>query len=230
MARRRGLSGGILQQEENPDLLGFQSAQSFSPKSDLERLEVAAANEVVPNRIGLQRQVSALSDIEGRKGEEEAVIRARGEAGAAVDRDAAQFERATRGFDLSDRQRGAVQSRIGLTRALAQAERAGSTRRGFTDRAKAVRRASGGFADLLFGQHLIAAYGQSSGINARCISRTESNSNLIRKAIHLRKLPHSVSLVPRTRLRPLETHSLFQHCLINVRTHTYIRSALGFSI
>jgi len=100
----------------------------------------------------LFRQFSVFEDIENRKGEQAAVDKARERAGSAVDRDAAQFERATRGFDLSDRQKAGAKSKIGLTRAIAQADRAGSARRGFVDRAKGIRQLGGAFSDVLFGQ------------------------------------------------------------------------------
>lgn len=120
----------------------------------IDRFARTASDDVAQQEPGLFDQLNALGDIESQKGEREAAHKSSVAAGRRVDVDAGTFERQTRGFDLSERQKAGAKKRIGLARSIAQADASGSTRRRFEDAAKGVRRAAGGISDALFGQRL----------------------------------------------------------------------------
>lgn len=138
----------------DPDLLGFQAGATFTPQNDLNRLEVINPNEGGPLDARLRTQLRGIESTVDRVGEEAAVAKAGQDADTRSRLDAAQFERATRGMDLSPRQQKAAGRRLGLARSLNRASATGSTRRGFTDRSRAAASTGGGFSDALFSQRL----------------------------------------------------------------------------
>jgi hypothetical protein len=114
-----------------------------------------AANERLPGADSrLSGQLGQIEDVANRVGEEDAVAGASARSDAQSAGDAAQFERATRGFDLTPRQKKASGRKLGLSRAVNRADAAGSVRRGFTQRQNAAEQAGGGFADAIFSQNL----------------------------------------------------------------------------
>ena len=143
-----------LRSDPNRDRLGFVEGQKFTPKNDLNRLEVINANEGAALDNRLRRQISGIEDIADRVGEDQAVAKAGQDATTRSRLDEEQFERSTRGMDLSPRQKKAAGRRMGLARSLNRASAQGATRRGFTDRAKAAQSMGGGFADAIFGQRV----------------------------------------------------------------------------
>lgn len=138
---------------ENDDL-NLAPGTQFEAQNDLNRLEVTGANGIQDANRGLANSVSQLEGIANRDGESEAVAKVSKEAELDSDRDEAQFERSTRGFDLSDRQKKAASSKLGLSRALSRAAATGGERRGFTDRSRVASQAGGSFADALLGQRV----------------------------------------------------------------------------
>ena len=124
------------------------------PRNALEALENVGRDELAPAARSLSDQTQAILRISNRVGEQEAVDAASQRATKDSEIDAATFERATRGFDLSARQQRGAGQRLGLSRSLARASRSGATRRGFRDRAKLADRAGSGLQDLLFQQRL----------------------------------------------------------------------------
>lgn len=151
----RIVHGGAATGTEN-DLLGFAPGAQFGVNNDLNRLEVMNANEggAADDRIG--RQLGVVESMVNRVGEDQAVEKAGLDAATRSKRDAEQFERSTRGMDLSPRQKKAASRRLGLARNLNRASAQGATRRGFTDRSQAAASMGGGFADALFGQRAFA--------------------------------------------------------------------------
>lgn len=137
-----------------PDELGIQRGTTFTAQNDLNRLEILNANEgpAVEERLG--RQLRGIEDVANRVGEDKAVAEAGQDADTRSGLDAAQFERSTRGMDLSPRQKKAAGRRLGLARSLNRARATGATRRGFTDRSQAAKSTGGGFADAIFSQRL----------------------------------------------------------------------------
>ena len=121
---------------------------------DIARLERLAETEGPAIDERLRNELGGITDIAERKGEQVAVDRAKKAAARAAAGDEAQFERSTRGFDLSDRQKKVAGRRQSLSRSLNRASAAGGVRRGFTDRAKAAASTGGSFADALFGQRV----------------------------------------------------------------------------
>lgn len=142
-----------IRSDPNRDDLGLGNSQ-FTSDNDLDRLSNIQANEGFALDERLRTQIQGLQDVASRKGEGEAVEKSASQSEAASDRDAAQFERSTRGMGLSDRQRKSSTQRLGLRRSLNRATATGNTRRGFTDRADAAASMGGGFADALFGQRV----------------------------------------------------------------------------
>ena len=140
--------------DSNNDNLNIDPNRRFEAKDVLGRLENIAANEGPANDARLGNQISAIEDIANKKGEEQAVAKASEQAGVRSRLDAEQFERKTRGFDLSPRQQKSANRKLGLNRSVNRAAAAGAERRGFTDRAQAAASAGGGFADAIFGQRL----------------------------------------------------------------------------
>jgi len=128
--------------------------QTFGIANDLNRLEIINSNEGGAVDDRLNRQVRAIEDTTNRVGEDEAVAKAGQDAENRSRSDDAQFERATRGMDLSDRQKKSAARRQTLSRALNRASAQGATRRGFTDRSKAAASQGGGFADAIFSQRV----------------------------------------------------------------------------
>lgn len=114
------------------------------------------------NDARISGQLGQIEDSANRVGEEAAVAGASARSDAQSTQDAAQFERATRGFDLTPRQKKASGRKLGLSRAVNRADAAGSTRRGFTQRQNAAEQAGGGFADAIFSQNLGAQRDQAS--------------------------------------------------------------------
>lgn len=129
-------------------------ADRYFASNDLERLEKVAADELGPLDGRISRQLTGLEEIVDRKGEAGAVARAGADAISSSRRDEAQFERRTRGMDLSPRQQRAAGRRLGLARQLNRARAQGETRRGFTDRAAAAASQGGAIADSIFAQRL----------------------------------------------------------------------------
>jgi hypothetical protein len=166
------------------DLLGPQG--QFGIQNDLNRLEVIAANEGGALDSRLRNQLQNIQRISDRVGEGDAVDRASDLARRAGDNDKAQFERSTRGMDLSDRQKKAASRRLGLRRSLNRAGAAGATRRGFTDRAKVANSVGGGFSDALFSQRAAgetaiaqAFAGRRAGeVGERADKRSSENSGI----------------------------------------------------
>lgn len=139
----------------------------------LRGFEQIAETQGPANDARLSGQIGQIEDFANRVGEEEAVAGASTRAGEQSDRDAAQFERATRGFDLTARQKKVSGRRLGLSRAVNRAEAAGSTRRGFTDRQTAAESAGGGFADAIFSQNL----GAQRDLASAEVTRNASDAN-----------------------------------------------------
>lgn len=156
---------------------GFDGDHQFAARSDIDRLGVTAANEVGSTFGGLSEQVQQLQLIEDRVGEGAAVERASARSGRSSDRDAAQFERATRGLDLSDRQKRSSSRRLGLARSLNRAGAAGATRRGFADRSRAASQIQGAFGDALFGQRIDAETGISSAAGVKESAKLRRKAN-----------------------------------------------------
>ena len=102
----------------------------------------------------LSRQLGVLEGVVNRNGESGTVDAVSRSANTSSDRDAAQFERATRGQDLSARQQGAAKARLTLSRSLNRASAAGDTRRGFAAQSDAAAASGAGFADAFFSQRL----------------------------------------------------------------------------
>lgn len=135
--------------------------------SDIGRLEQLAGPLVGPNLAGLTDSISNLEDIENRVGEEQGVREAAFVSGRSSDRDAAQFERATRTFDASERQQRSANRQLGLARKLNRARATGATRRGFADRSKIASQVGGSLADQLFQQQISGARQISSAAGAK---------------------------------------------------------------
>lgn len=161
----------------DPDLLGFQGSPGFTADSDLRRLEIINANEGPALEDRLNRQLRGVEGMVDRVGEESAVAKAGQDADTRSRLDAAQFERATRGMDLSPRQKRAAGRRVGLSRALNRASATGSVRRGFTDRSKAAAATGGGFADAIFGQRVGAETGMATAEVVRQASRDKESAD-----------------------------------------------------
>jgi hypothetical protein len=117
-------------------------------------LGIDAGNELTQQNFSLRDHFRRLQEMSNREGELDEVSRARGEAIRGSEIDAGTFERRTRGLDLSKRQLAGAGKKVGLSRAIAQAERTGGVRRGFTDRARKAEKIGAGFSDLIFGQDL----------------------------------------------------------------------------
>ena len=154
----------------------FTSGTQFTPQNDLNRLEVIGANESQGAFEQVQRQVRGFEGIANRVGESDAVAKASAAAKRSSDLDAAQFERASRGMDLSDRQKKSANRRLGLARSLNRADAAGDTRRGFTDRAVAAMSQGGSFADALFGQRLSAETGIASAFMTKQVNEAQNRA------------------------------------------------------
>ena len=101
---------------------------------------------------GIQKGLAELTSITDREGEDAAVATAGAGANLRSRLDSEQFERATRGMDLSDRQRKAAGRRLGLARTINRASAQGEVRRGFTDRSEAAASSGASFGDALFAQ------------------------------------------------------------------------------
>ncbi len=138
------------------DALGLNRGQTFGTLNDLNRLEVIGANEGAPLDERLQGRLDTIGRAADRVGEQRAVTRATIESRRASDLDKQQLERATRGMDLSDRQKRTANRRLGLSRSLNRAQATGDVRRGFTNRAKIANRFGGGLSDALFSQRASA--------------------------------------------------------------------------
>jgi len=139
----------------NADITGISNVnRGFNGSDDLSRLEATAANELPGALGGLTDQLQKIGRTEDRVGEEAAVEKASIAANRSSDLDKEQFERATRGLDLSPRQQRSAGRRIGLARSLNRARAAGTTRRDFTDQSKLASRVRGSFGDALFGQRI----------------------------------------------------------------------------
>jgi hypothetical protein len=164
-----GLSGSF--QFNDPDII--QGVTSFTGGDPIDELAASAGNELLRSGAGLSEQAQALFDIEGRVGERGRVQEARAAARRGVDVDAGTFERQTRGLDFSPRQKAAARKRVGLARAIAQASAAGDVRRRGRDRAEAVRRISGPFADVLFGQRIEAEADEANIFGQKVAAREE---------------------------------------------------------
>jgi hypothetical protein len=134
------------------DDLGLDPSRQFGISNDLNRLEVIAANEGQGLDRRLRGTLDRLKRVSDRTYEGDAVEDASARAARGSANEAAQFERSTRGMDLSDRQKTAAARRLGLRRSLNRAAAAGGTRRGFADRAKVVNAQGGRFSDALFSQ------------------------------------------------------------------------------
>jgi len=134
----------------------------FTANNDLNRLETIAPNEGIDAIDRAGRQIRRVEDIANRVGEDEAVNKAGQDAETRSRLDEAQFERSTRGMDLSPRQKKAAGRRLGLARSLNRARATGAVRRGFTDRSKVAMSQGGGFADAMFSQRLAAETGIAS--------------------------------------------------------------------
>lgn len=102
----------------------------------------------------LRAELGGISDVANRTGEQAAVTRAGEASTRASANDVAQFERATRTFDLSPRQQKAAARRQSLNRSVNRASAQGATRRGFVDRAKVAASTGQGFADAFFNQRI----------------------------------------------------------------------------
>ena len=157
--------------------LNIAQGTTFAAQNDLNRLEVIPANEREGVATRLGTAVDAIQRVSDRTDETRRAGEASARAGASVDRDAAQFERATRGLDLSDRQKRAAKARFSLRRAVAEASASGEARRGATDRAKAANRAGGGFSDLLFSQRLQGESDIASAFAADTAAAAERKAN-----------------------------------------------------
>jgi len=169
-----------------PGLGGFQfnaSARSnqnlydAAPRSDIESLERIAGREGLANDRRLSGDLAMIDDAANRVGEESAVAASNLSAQRQSDNDEAQFERATRGMDLSPRQQKAANRRLGLTRSLNRASAAGSTRRGFTDRSKAASASGQGFSDALFSQRVSGRTGLAQAEGARLSAEAQRDAN-----------------------------------------------------
>lgn len=142
----------------------------------LERLEVIAPNEGPALDARLRSEIGGIQDIADRVGEEDAVLRAKELAGRAAENDKAQFERATRSFDLSDRQRRVAGRRQTISRSINRASAAGTTRRGFTDRAKAAEAVGGSFSDAFFGQRISGETALASSFTAEQSAKVQEDA------------------------------------------------------
>jgi len=148
----------------------------FTSQNDLNRLEVIGANESQGAFEQVAKQVRGFENIANRVGEDKAVAKAAADSDTQSTNDAAQFERATRGMDLSPRQKKAAGRRLGLARSLNRASATGAVRRGFTDRSKAALSQSGGFADALFSQRLQGETGIASAYMTKKASDAQNKA------------------------------------------------------
>jgi len=139
---------------QDPDLVNLRQGQTFSAQNDFNRLEVIAPNEGGAADRGFERGFSGIERIANRTDEARNVADADDRAKRRSSADEAQFERATRGMDLSDRQKRSAGKRFSLARALNRARATGSVRRDSTDQAKNALSIGQGFSDALFGQRL----------------------------------------------------------------------------
>jgi hypothetical protein len=169
-----GLGGGF---QFNTSASSNQYLYDASPRSDIEELERIAGREGRATDERLSGELAGIGAIASRQGEEAAVADASAAAQRASDNDAAQFERATRGMDLSPRQKKSASRRLGLTRSLNRAAAAGDTRRGFTDRSKAAASAGSGFSDALFSQRVTARTGLATAEGARISAEAQRKAN-----------------------------------------------------
>ena len=138
------------------DDLQLPAGTQFTARSDLNRLEVAGANRLEGSSRGLTNALSGLDRVGTRQNEATLVAEASDRAARNSENDKGQFERATRGLSLTDRQKRGATKRMSLARSLNRAQATGDTRRAVTDRAKGANKAGGAFADMLFGQELDA--------------------------------------------------------------------------
>lgn len=145
--------------------------------NDVMRLKSTAVGELGPTIEGLSDQISQLEGIANKEGETEAVAKAASGAKRQSELDEAQFERATRGMDLSDRQTKSANRRLGLGRSLARARATGAERRGFTDRAKVAQQVGGSFADALLGQRISGETALASADAAKRAAEEQRRAN-----------------------------------------------------
>lgn len=145
-----GFSAALGGDSDRVDLNG----QQFTAANDFNRLEIINPNEGPGVDRRVDRQLSAIERIADRTDETRNVAEADARAKKRTANDEAQFERASRGMDLSDRQKRSAGQRFGLARALNRARATGDVRRGSTDRAKAALSTGTGFSDALFGQRV----------------------------------------------------------------------------
>jgi len=148
----------------------------FSANNDLNRLEVVAPNELPAIDDRISRQTGAVEDIADRVGEDAAVSKAAQDATTRSRLDEEQFERSTRGMDLSPRQKRAAGRRLGLARSLNRAQATGDVRRGFTDRAKVAMSQGGGFADAIFSQRLAGETNIASAYMTKKAAKAQERS------------------------------------------------------
>lgn len=107
---------------------GFTYKHYDGPQ-DINKLEALGANEMRDAGTGAFRGMKeSILAIANQEGLDERVAESRARAVGAAKRNEAQFERATRGQDLSERQLRAAKRRMGLNRAVTEAA-AGSTER-----------------------------------------------------------------------------------------------------
>jgi hypothetical protein len=136
------------------DMTTRDDGSNFVARNELERLEVTSANEQQAAQERLDRQFTGLEDMANRVGEEEAVAKKSEASLRRSQLDEEQFARATRGMDLSDRQKKAAGRQQTLRRSLNRAMASNDTRRGFKQRSEAAMGAGGSFSDALFGQNM----------------------------------------------------------------------------
>lgn len=145
----------------------------FTAQDPLREFEIIAANEMPGLHARLERQFGGIEGMADRRGEERALADARANADRKAQLDAAQFERSTRGMDLSPRQEKAAARRLGLTRALNRASGTGQVRRGFGERARMAESIGGGFGDALFGQRVAGQQSLASAYMGRSVAAVQ---------------------------------------------------------
>ena len=152
MARRPAVVGGSRRSGEPLPYEEYETKyQNYQGYEGLERLTY---NQIASTDARLGDEFGRIQDTADQKGLAAALNYTTRNAEAASDRDAAQFERATRTMGLTDRQKGAATRQLGLRRSLNRAQALDATRTGFRQRAEAAQSMGRGFSDAFLGQEL----------------------------------------------------------------------------
>lgn len=125
------------------------------------RLEDFATDEIrdVRNDIETSGFQDSIFDTASQRWAGRSANQARRAAKRQADMAEATFRRRTEGAALTDRQKKAATSTLGLNRAVTMADAATGSRRNSYEASRIAARAGGGFSDILFGQQLSAETG-----------------------------------------------------------------------